>query len=81
MVEGPGATRNGRKVQPVIGWMLTDVQCRSTTVDLSSHNHEHSSTASSPPRIVLEGRDLTEAYCVGKAVSYTHLTLPTTAIV
>ena len=78
MVEGPGATRNGRKVQPVIGWMLTEVQCRSTTVDLSSHNNENknsssstltsSSTASSPPRIVLEGRDLMEAYCVGKEV-------------
>lgn len=67
-MEGPGATRNGRKVQPVIGWMLTEVQCSSTTVDLSSHHNENENSSSSPPRIVLEGRDLMEAYCVGKEV-------------
>ena len=53
MVEGPGATRNGRKVQPVVGLVLTEIN----------------SNIMPPTKTkTLEGRRLESAFSVGKEV-------------
>ena len=56
MVEGPGATRNGRKVQPLVGLVLREIiqpYCISKNI---------------PPTKTLEGRRLESAFSVGKEV-------------
>ena len=59
MVEGPGATRNGRKLQPALGCVVHSVEQPSS----SSQQHQQLCLAA-----LLEGETLVEAFCVGKEV-------------
>eukprot|EP00536_Pseudo-nitzschia_multiseries_P002444 jgi/Psemu1/183643/e_gw1.33.142.1 len=65
MVEGPGATRNGRKVQPVVGLVLRDfikIQQSSNNCNISGS----SGLATKTSGVVLEGRRLESAFSIGK---------------
>lgn len=62
MVEGPGATRNGRKVQAVVGLVLTEIASHHPS------NRTKENGGCSKKRIVLEGRVLESTFSVGKEV-------------
>ncbi|MGK3753425.1 MAG: formamidopyrimidine-DNA glycosylase [Bacillariaceae sp.] len=58
MVEGPGATRNGRKVQSVVGLLIREIQNPNT----------NTTTSSTVTTKNLEGRRLDAVFSVGKEV-------------
>eukprot|EP00537_Pseudo-nitzschia_pungens_P019019 CAMPEP_0172405626 /NCGR_PEP_ID=MMETSP1061-20121228/67688_1 /TAXON_ID=37318 /ORGANISM="Pseudo-nitzschia pungens, Strain cf. pungens" /LENGTH=286 /DNA_ID=CAMNT_0013140907 /DNA_START=114 /DNA_END=975 /DNA_ORIENTATION=+ len=66
MVEGPGATRNGHKVQPVVGLVLCHLKIQKPLGN--SNVNGSSSLTAGTSGIALEGRRLESAFSVGKEV-------------
>ena len=66
MVEGPGATRNGRKVQPVVGLILREIKIQRPLH--KSNVNVVGSSAQTIKKVALEGRHLESVFSVGKEV-------------